>query len=83
MIRINKKFETIKNLNCKILLQIHDELIFEVKKDEVLEYEKLIKKEMSSVKDSDLHTFQYLFQLTLIMVIIGVNTLSKTIYCPN
>ena len=57
MIRINKKFETIKNLNCKILLQIHDELIFEVKKDEVLEYEKLIKKEMSSVKDSDLHTF--------------------------
>jgi len=57
MIRINKKFESIKNLKCKILLQIHDELIFEVKKDEVLEYEKLIKKEMSSVKDSDLHTF--------------------------
>ena len=57
MIRINKKFESIKNLNCKILLQIHDELIFEVKKNEVLEYEKLIKKEMSSVKDSDLHTF--------------------------
>ena len=57
MIRINKKFESIKNLNCKILLQIHDELIFEVKKDQVLEYEKLIKKEMSSVKDSDLHTF--------------------------
>ena len=57
MIRINKKFESIQNLNCKILLQIHDELIFEVKKDEVLEYEKLIKKEMSSVKDSDLHTF--------------------------
>ena len=28
MIRINKKFESIKNLNCKILLQIHDELIF-------------------------------------------------------
>ena len=57
MIRINKKFETIKNLNCKILLQIHDELIFEVKKNEVLKYEELIKKEMSSVKDSDLHTF--------------------------
>ena len=57
MIRINNKFETIKNLNCKILLQIHDELIFEVKKNEVLKYEELIKKEMSSVKDSDLHTF--------------------------
>ena len=57
MIRINKKFDTIKNLNCKILLQIHDELIFEVKKNEVSKYEELIKKEMSSVKDSDLHTF--------------------------
>ncbi len=57
MIRINKKFETIKNLNCKILLQIHDELIFEVKKDEVLKYEEAIRTEMSSVKDSDLHTF--------------------------
>ena len=57
MIRISKKFNTIKNLNCKILLQIHDELIFEVKKNEVLKYEELIKKEMSSVKDSDLHTF--------------------------
>ena len=57
MIRISKKFDTIKNLNCKILLQIHDELIFEVKKNEVSKYEELIKKEMSSVKDSDLHTF--------------------------
>ena len=57
MIRISKKFNTIKNLNCKILLQIHDELIFEVKKNEVSKYEELIKKEMSSVKDSDLHTF--------------------------
>ena len=57
MIRIKEKFDTILNINCKILLQIHDELIFEVKKDEVLKYEEIIKKEMSSVKDSDLHTF--------------------------
>ncbi len=57
MIRIEEKFNTIQNLNCKILLQIHDELIFEVKKDEVLKYEEIIKKEMSSVKNSDLHTF--------------------------
>ena len=57
MIRINKKFSSIKNPNCKILLQIHDELIFEVKKDEVSKYKELIQKEMSSVKDSDLHTF--------------------------
>ena len=46
-----------KTLIVKILLQIHDELIFEVKKNEVLKYEEIIKKEMSSVKNSDLHTF--------------------------
>ena len=32
MIRINKKFKDLKNLKCKMLLQIHDELIFEVPK---------------------------------------------------
>ena len=57
MIRISKKFEEIKNLKCKILLQIHDELIFEVLKEEVNKYSKIIKDEMSSVKDSDLHSF--------------------------
>ena len=44
---LSNKFNTIKNLNCKILLQIHDELIFEVKKNEVSKYEELIKKERS------------------------------------
>jgi len=57
MIRIYEKFKEMKNLECKILLQIHDELIFEVKNGEVKKYSKIIQDEMSSVKDSDLHSF--------------------------
>jgi DNA polymerase-1 len=57
MIRIYEKFKEMKNLECKILLQIHDELIFEVKNGEAKKYSKIIQDEMSSVKDSDLHSF--------------------------
>ena len=57
MIRISKKFEEIKNLKSKTLLQIHDELIFEVHKEQVNKCSKIIQEEMSSVKDSNLHSF--------------------------
>ncbi|MDC0889617.1 DNA polymerase I [Candidatus Pelagibacter ubique] len=57
MIRLNKKFESIKNNKSKILLQIHDELIFEVPVKEVKNITKIIKDEMTSVTKSDLHTF--------------------------
>ena len=57
MIGISKKFEEIKNLKSKILLQIHDELIFEVHKEQVNKCSKIIQEEMSSVKDSNLHSF--------------------------
>jgi DNA polymerase-1 len=57
MIRLNKKFESIKNNKSKILLQIHDELIFEVPVKEVKNITKIIKGEMTSVTKSDLHTF--------------------------
>ncbi|MDA7593872.1 DNA polymerase I [Candidatus Pelagibacter sp.] len=57
MIRLNKKFESIKNNKSKILLQIHDELIFEVPLKEVKNITKIIKDEMTSVTESDLHTF--------------------------
>ena len=57
MIRLNKKFEQTKNNQCKMLLQIHDELIFEIPINEEKNLVKLIINEMTSVKDSDLHTF--------------------------
>jgi len=57
MIRLDKKFENLKNNKSKILLQIHDELIFEVPKKEVKTITKIIQEEMTSVTESDLHSF--------------------------
>ena len=57
MIRLNKKLEDIEQDKCKMLLQIHDELIFEVSRSEEKKVAKIIKDEMTSVKDSDLHSF--------------------------
>ena len=57
MIRVSKKLEEIKKSSCKMLLQIHDELIFEVHKDDIIKYSQIIQEEMSSVKNSDLHSF--------------------------
>ena len=57
MIRLNKKFQSSKKSKTKILLQIHDELIFEVPKNEVKEMTKIIQEEMTSVTESDLHSF--------------------------
>ena len=57
MIRLDKKFESLKNNKSKILLQIHDELIFEVPEKEVKTITKIIQEEMTSVTESDLHSF--------------------------
>ena len=57
MIRLSKKFKSIKNNKSKILLQIHDELIFEVPVKEAKNITEIIKDEMTSVTESDLHTF--------------------------
>jgi DNA polymerase-1 len=57
MIRIFKKMNDTKEEKCKMLLQIHDELIFEVPKEREKKFTNLIKLEMTSVKDSDLHSF--------------------------
>ncbi len=57
MIRLNKKLIDKKNIKSKILLQIHDELIFEVPKNDEKVMVKLIKQEMSSVTKSDYHSF--------------------------
>ena len=57
MIRLDKKFNDINDYKSKILLQIHDELIFEVPDKEVKNITTLIIEEMTSVTKSDLHTF--------------------------
>jgi DNA polymerase I len=57
MIRLDKKFESLKDNKSKILLQIHDELIFEVPEKEVKTITKIIQEEMTSVTESDLHSF--------------------------
>ena len=57
MIRISNRFQKEKISNCKMLLQIHDELIFEVLKDNADKMSKIIRDEMASVKDSDIHSF--------------------------
>ena len=57
MIRLDNKLKNLNNNRSKILLQIHDELIFEVPEKDVKNMVQLIKDEMSSVTESDLHSF--------------------------
>jgi DNA polymerase-1 len=57
MIRLDKKLGEQKSLKSKMLLQIHDELIFEVQKNEINKMTKIIKDEMISVVNSDFHSF--------------------------
>ena len=57
MISLNKKINEKKNQNLKILLQIHDELIFEAPKEEAKKISKIIIDEMSSVANSEQHSF--------------------------
>ena len=57
MIRLHKKLSDQKNINSKMLLQIHDELIFEVPKKDEKAMVKLIKNEMTGVAHSDYHFF--------------------------
>ena len=57
MIRLDKKLSDQKNQKTKMLLQIHDELIFETPKEEVKRISKIIIEEMSSVVKSEQHSF--------------------------
>ncbi len=57
MIRLNIKLNEQKKQKSKMLLQIHDELIFEAHKDEVKKVSKIIIEEMMSVAKSDHHSF--------------------------
>ena len=57
MIRLDKKLSDQKNQNTKMLLQIHDELIFETPKEQAKRISKIIIDEMSSVVKSEQHSF--------------------------
>ena len=70
MIRISNKLNDISNKNLKLLLQIHDELIFEVPNKDLDKVSKIIKDEMTSVINSDLHSFSIPF---LVDINIGDN----------
>ena len=54
MIRLSQKLNDQKT---KMLLQIHDELIFETPKDEAKRISKIIIEEMTGVANSDQHSF--------------------------
>ncbi len=57
MIRLSRKLSEEKIKKTKMLLQIHDELIFETPKEDSKRISKIISEEMSSVSNSDQHSF--------------------------
>ena len=57
MIRLEKRLNEQKNQDTKMLLQIHDELIFETPKSGAEKIRKIITEEMTSVVNSDQHSF--------------------------
>jgi len=57
MIRVQNRFSEIKKNKSKILLQIHDELIFESPKNDLVKVSKMIEEEMTAVKNSEFHSF--------------------------
>ena len=65
MIEIDKMIEDEKKINAKMLLQIHDELVFECHKNDQKNNEKLIKKAMTSVSSSEHHMFSIPLEVSL------------------
>ena len=57
MIKLDEITETDKKFKAKMLLQIHDELIFECPKDNKIYVQKIIKDAMTSISSSDYHMF--------------------------
>jgi DNA polymerase-1 len=57
MIKLDHLIETDKKFKAKMLLQIHDELIFECSKEDKIYVQKKIKNAMTSVSSSDYHMF--------------------------
>ena len=57
MLKINNILEKESNNKTKMLLQIHDELVFETSKNEVNAITLIIKKNMSDISNSEYHKF--------------------------
>tara|TARA_Y100000590_G_scaffold253453_1_gene284725 strand:+ start:210 stop:2972 length:2763 start_codon:yes stop_codon:yes gene_type:complete len=57
MMNLNENIEKNPNYKTKMLLQIHDELVFETPKDELKKIIPMIKKNMSDVSTSKYHKF--------------------------
>ena len=57
MIRLDQLIDSDKKFKTKMLLQIHDELIFECSKNDKEYVQKIIKEAMSSISSSDYHMF--------------------------
>ena len=57
MIKINKIIEDKSKFKAKMLLQIHDELIFECLEKDKENVKKIIKETMISISNSDYHMF--------------------------
>jgi DNA polymerase-1 len=63
MIKIDKILE--ENHKAKMLLQIHDELIFECLKKDESEVKKIVKTAMTSVSSSDHHMFSIPLEVSI------------------
>ena len=57
MIKLNNTFNNDSNSKTKILLQIHDELVFETPNSEVEKIIPIIKKNMTRVSHTDYYKF--------------------------
>ena len=57
MIKLDSLIKADKIINAKMLLQIHDELIFECSDEKQSSFKKIVKKTMESVSSSEHHMF--------------------------
>ena len=57
MINIKELIDSKKIYDSKMLLQIHDELVFECSKVNQVAVEKIVKKTMESISSSEYHMF--------------------------
>ena len=65
MIKIDNILENKKNFKAKMLLQIHDELIFECFKKDEIQIKEIIKETMTSISSSEHHMFSIPLEVSI------------------